>query len=102
MNLIQRLHQLETSIGISPKVADPFVLGVLGLIGASLVRLVTTGEFVFDLTQLKLLGGAFVLALSGAAAPVVAGTAPNGRKVSVGTKEVIEGHAVEIKRKRRR
>lgn len=93
MNLIQRLHALETRIGISPKVADPFLVGIAAVI----VSWILGGSF--DVDQLKLLAVTFVYGLAGVAAPVVAGKTKHGHRVSTKTKDVIEGNAREIRRK---
>jgi hypothetical protein len=67
MNLIQRFHEFVTGLGISPKVADPFLLGLLAVV----VTWITSGSF--DLDQVKLLAVTFAYGILGVAAPPVAG-----------------------------
>lgn len=65
--LIARLHALLAKVGISPKVADPFLIGLVALAAAW----ISTGTF--DSAELKLLALNFAYALIGVAAPPTAG-----------------------------
>jgi hypothetical protein len=67
MDLIARLHAFWTKIGVSPKVADPFVVGLVAVV----VTWIMSGSF--DLDQVKLLVVTFVYGILGVAAPPVAG-----------------------------
>lgn len=66
MNLIQRFHSWLTGLGISPKVADPFIAGLLAVV----VTWITSGSF--DLDQVKLLIVTFAYGILGVAAPPAA------------------------------
>ena len=63
MTLIDRLHGLCASLGISPKVADPF----LGAITLALANLIVTGSL--DVDGLRIALAIFLLGLVGVAAP---------------------------------
>lgn len=65
--LVQKFHEWLTELGISPKVADPFVLGILGV----LVTWILGGGFGAD--QLKLLAVTFVYGVIGIGVPPAAG-----------------------------
>lgn len=67
MTLIDRLHELLAKIGVSPKVADPFIAAL----GLALTNLLVNGTL--DVDGLKLAVGGLLLALIGVAAPPVAG-----------------------------
>lgn len=66
MNPIERFHAWLTDHGISPKVADPFLLGLLAVV----VTWAIGGEF--DLDQVRLLVVTFVYGALGVAAPAAA------------------------------
>lgn len=65
--LIAKLHALLARLGISPKVADPF----LAAVGLAIAQLITEGTL--DVDGLRLAAAGLVLALIGVAAPPTAG-----------------------------
>ena len=65
--LIDKLHALLAKIGVSPKVADPF----LAAVALAVAQLITEGTL--DVDGLKLAAAGLVLALIGVAAPPSAG-----------------------------
>lgn len=64
--MLDRLHTFLTDHGISPKVGDVFIAGLLAVI----LSWTLTGEF--DVTELKLLGVNVLYAVVGIAAPAAA------------------------------
>lgn len=65
--MIERLHELFTRLGISPKVADPFI----GAVALIVFHWITTGSL--DVDGLRLAAGLLVLGALGVAAPPAAG-----------------------------
>lgn len=67
MTLIDRLHGFFASIGISPKVADPFVAAI----ALAAANLIVTGSL--DVDGLRLAAAALLLGALGLAAPPTLG-----------------------------
>lgn len=67
MQLIDRIHALFASIGISPKVADPFVAAV----ALAIANVIVTGNL--DVDGLRLAAAALLLGAIGVAAPPTLG-----------------------------
>lgn len=69
--MIDRLHALASKLGISPKVADPFIAAV----GLALANLIVTGSL--DIDGLRLAVAALILGALGIAAPPAYGLTQN-------------------------
>lgn len=80
MNLIDRFHLLLLELGISPKVGDPILLGLVGLIAAW----ITTGEW--NVTETRALGVLALYAIVGAAAPPARGASQEDVEVELARK----------------
>lgn len=63
LTMLDRFHVAIAKIGISPKVADPVIVAVVGI----LVSWIVTGTF--DAGELRIAAGAAVYAVLGIAAP---------------------------------